>query len=284
MPPPRGNPAQKPRQIQRIGSWSSDGLRALRQVGGAAQHQMLLRARDRHVEDPPLLLLRRDASLGLDALEPCAVHRTAAEPGEAQAHAAVLRDPQRAVVVAAVLAEIGQAHDRELEALRAMHGHHPHRVERLGLERRLALAGLDRVPFREGVDEAAQVAALVRLVLARHPHQLADVGHPARATRAAPAGGGRSPVSVTARSISVSSDTWPAILRSASKRSANAARRGRSSAGSCVEQLGVGLAAPAPERGAQRPPRVATQAPRPQADQRHARRARAPRAARRARE
>ena len=53
----------------------------------------------------------------------------------------------------------------------------PHRVERLGLERRLALARLERVALGDGVDEAAQVAALVGLVLARHPHQLAHVRH-----------------------------------------------------------------------------------------------------------
>ena len=86
-----------------------------------------------------------------------------------------------AVVLAAVLAEVGHAHDRELEALRAVDGHQPHRVERLGLERRLALARLDHVALGHGVDEAAQVAALVGLELARHPHQLAHVRHPARA-------------------------------------------------------------------------------------------------------
>ena len=59
-----------------------------------------------------------------------------------------------------------------------MDGHQPHRVERLGLQRRLALARLDGVALGERVDEAAQVAALLGLVLARHPHQLAHVGHP----------------------------------------------------------------------------------------------------------
>ena len=244
---------------------------------------MLLRARDRHVEDPPLLLLRRHASLGLDALEPCAVHGAAAEPGQAQAHAAVLRDPQRAVVVTAVLAEIGQADHGELEALGAVHGHHPHGVERLRLERRLALARLDRVPFREGVDEAAQVAPLVRLVLARHPHELADVGHAARA-----AGEGQQ-VAVVARERDGAVDQRlqrdlagdpPLRLEAIGKR-----RKARPVLDrQLVEQLGVRLAAAAPERGAQRPPRVAAGGSAPAARSARRRRARGRRVATRERE
>ena len=48
----------------------------------------------------------------------------------------------------------------------------------LGLQRRLALALGDQVALGHEVDEAAQVAALLGLELARHPHQLAHVGHP----------------------------------------------------------------------------------------------------------
>ena len=154
----------------------------LLEIGRAAQDEVLLGARRCDVEDAPLLLLGVELALRLESLEPLAVDG-AAEPGEPQADAAVLRDPQGALVVAALLAEVADADDRELEPLGAMDGHHAHRVERLGLERRLALAGLERVELGERVDEAAQVAALVGLELARHPHQLAHVGHAPDAAR-----------------------------------------------------------------------------------------------------
>ena len=86
-----------------------------------------------------------------------------------------------AVVVAAILAEVGEADHGELEPLGPVHGHHAGRRGCSRLERRLSLPRLDHVALGDGVDEPAQVAALVGLVLARHPHQLAHVRHPARA-------------------------------------------------------------------------------------------------------
>ena len=59
-----------------------------------------------------------------------------------------------------------------------MDRHQPHGVEPVGLERRLALAGLREVLRDREVQEAAQVAALRVLVLARQPHELAQVREP----------------------------------------------------------------------------------------------------------
>jgi hypothetical protein len=149
-----------------------------------------------------------------------------------------------------------------------VHRHHAHRVERLGLERRLALAGLDRVAFRERVDEAAQVAPLVRLVLARHPHELANVGHAARA-----AGQGEQVAVVPGeRDGSVDQRLKRHLSGDPALRLEAVRERGEAGpvlGGQLVEQLGIGLAAAAPQRGAQRPPRVASEAARPQADQRN---------------
>ena len=90
-----------------------------------------------------------------------------------------------AVVVAPLLAQIGDCDERELEALRPVDGHQPDRIEILGLERGLALALLDQVALGDEVDEAAHVAPGVGLVLAREAHQLADVRHPPVAGAAA---------------------------------------------------------------------------------------------------
>ena len=76
-------------------------------------------------------------------------------------------------------------HDhRELEALGAVDRHEPHGVQALGLERGLALARLGQVLPDRVDEEAAQVAALRALVLARQPHQLAQVRQPAVAAGA----------------------------------------------------------------------------------------------------
>ena len=88
-------------------------------------------------------------------------------------------DQQRRAAGAGLAAEVGDADDRELEALGAVDRHQPHGVQALGLERGLALARLGEVA-RGGVgEEAAQVAALGALVLAGQPHQLAQVREPA---------------------------------------------------------------------------------------------------------
>ena len=81
-------------------------------------------------------------------------------------------------------AEVGHGDDRELEPLGRVHGHDPDPVVVLGLGRgdALALVALGEL-LRRG-EEAAQVAALVLLELAREPHQLAHVRHPPAAPRA----------------------------------------------------------------------------------------------------
>ena len=90
---------------------------------------MLLGARGRNVEDAALLLLAGALALRLDLGELRAVHRATAQVGEPQADAAVIRDAQLPVVLAAVLAQVREADHGELEALGTMHGHHPHGVE-----------------------------------------------------------------------------------------------------------------------------------------------------------
>jgi hypothetical protein len=140
---------------------------------------VLLRAGGGDVEDAPLLLLGDLALARLDLGEALAVERlAAAQRRQPQPDHAVVGDAQRPVVVAAVLAEVGHAHDRELQPLGAVDRHQPDRVERLGLERGLALARQRGVALGDRVDETAQVAPLLGLVLARHAHQLAHVGHP----------------------------------------------------------------------------------------------------------
>ena len=97
---------QKLRQIQRIGSVSSAGSGASRGRSRRSEPDAP-RARDGDVEDAPLLLLGCALPLGLDPLEPRAVHGAAPQAGEPQTDAAVLGDPELAVVVAAVLAQVG---------------------------------------------------------------------------------------------------------------------------------------------------------------------------------
>ncbi len=138
---------------------------------------MLPRAGAGDVEDPPLLLLVRLLGLLLQIRHLRAVDPLRPEAGELEAHAPVGGEPQRAVVLAAVLAEVGHADHRELESLGSVDGHDPDGVELLRLERRLPLALLDQVALGDEVDEPAQVTPLVGLILARHAHQLAHVGH-----------------------------------------------------------------------------------------------------------
>jgi hypothetical protein len=110
-----------------------------------------------------------------------------AEALEAQPDAAVVPHPHGLAPGGGRLApEVRDAHDRELQALRPVDRHHAHRVERLALDRRFALAlvagGVGAADERaDEVGEAAQVAPVLRLVLACEPHQLANVGHPPRA-------------------------------------------------------------------------------------------------------
>ena len=101
-------------------------------------------------------------------------------------------DQQRRARAARLAAEVGDADDRELEALGAVDRHQAHGVQALGLERGLALARLGEVAGLGVGEEAAQVAALGALVLARQPHQLAQVREPAVAAGAGERRRGRS--------------------------------------------------------------------------------------------
>ena len=65
-----------------------------------------------------------------------------------------------------------------------MDRHQPHGVEAFGLERRLPLTRLREILADGVAEEPAEVAALRALVLAREPHQLAQVREPAVAAGA----------------------------------------------------------------------------------------------------
>jgi hypothetical protein len=149
-------------------------------VEAAGQDQPLPRAGHRHVEQPPLLL--RLLPL-LEARQPVPVERghelAAADRCEPQADAAVAAQEQLVARGAGLTAEVGHADDRELESFGAVDRHQAHGVESLGLQRRLAFTGLDEILGRGVGDEAAEVRPLRLLVLARQPHELAQVGQPA---------------------------------------------------------------------------------------------------------
>ena len=148
-------------------------------VDAAGQDQPLARARHRHVEEAPLLLgLLLLLELGQSVPVERGHQLAAADRREPQAGAAVAAEQQPVARAAGRAAEVGHADDRELEPLGAVDRHQPHGVEPLGLERRLALARLDQVLRGGEGDEAAQVRALGVLVLAREPHQLAQVRQP----------------------------------------------------------------------------------------------------------
>ena len=57
-----------------------------------------------------------------------------------------------------------------------MHGHHAHRVDGLGLERRLSLARVEDVAFGDGVHEAAR-SRPSSASNSGHAHELSHVGH-----------------------------------------------------------------------------------------------------------
>ena len=145
-------------------------------VGAAREDQQLLGARHRDVEQAALLL-GVGRGVGVGELGPGGRRDrvAAAERGEPQPGGAVVADEQRRARPARLAAEVGDADDRELEALGAVDRHQPHGVQALGLERRLALARLGEVAGLGVGEEAAQVAALGAFVLARQAHQLAQV-------------------------------------------------------------------------------------------------------------
>ena len=148
-------------------------------VRAAGQDQAVAGARHRDVEQPPLLRVLLDRRRGGEPLVGERGHRLAAAGRrQAQPDLAVGADQQAVALARALAAEVGDADDRELEPLGAVDRHQPHRVEPLGLERRLALARRGEVARRGVGEEAVQVAPLRALVLARQAHQLAQVREP----------------------------------------------------------------------------------------------------------
>ncbi len=78
--------------------------------------------------------------------------------------------------------EVGDADDRELEALGGVDRHEPHRLLAAELDRRLRLARVGLELGQRPVDEAADVAPVLRLVGGGEPDHLRHVGqapHPA---------------------------------------------------------------------------------------------------------
>ena len=142
---PRRRPAARPpARSTRSGRPAAVALerRPRLELGGAAQDQPLAGAGHRHVEQPALL-----ARLGRVPLlaERRVVERRLA-PAGARARPAAARSGRRGRPASSrrrhreAAAEVGDAHDLELEPLGAVDRHQPHRVERLALDRRLALA------------------------------------------------------------------------------------------------------------------------------------------------
>ena len=154
----------------------------LAQARGAAEDQALLGARHRHVHHAPLLGLvgrRRSASI---ASKSSAVTLRAVDADEAQADALAADEEVRRAEVAPA-AEVGDDHDRELEALGGVDRHQPHGVEAAEVDRRVGLARLGLELGGGQVDEAAHVAPAARLEGGRQPQQLVDVGQAPRAAR-----------------------------------------------------------------------------------------------------
>ena len=134
---------------------------------------------------------------------------------------------------------------------------------RLGLERRLSLARVERRRARRRRPRS-RAGRGPRRPRTRAPSASACARWPSAATppRQRRAGDGRSPCAVTARSISVSSDTCVATRRSPSSRST-----------SCREPPPVALGQEHPSSSSSgsrdRPPDVAVHSPSAQPDQRH---------------
>ena len=154
----------------------------------AAEQQPGTSAACRHVGQPPRFLGVGIGGLVVQLPVAGDVERTGPGAGEPQADPGcrgLLRaalgiegQPQGGRLAAAgeLAAEIGDGDAVELQALCRVHGHHPDPGVILGRHRRLGLAIGERGPRGGLIEEAAQVPALVRLVLAGDPDQLEQVG------------------------------------------------------------------------------------------------------------
>ena len=167
--------------------------------------------------------------------------------GEAQADAVVLHEQLRGPLVGGT-AEVGHAHDRELQTLGGVDAHQADRVA-VGQRRRVGLARAFLVlQVGDVVEEPPQVAALALLEAARQAGELVGVGELARLRgRQRRAGRSAEPGCCSAREISS-----PSGRSGARPRSLSANTQKRSSASSSAgarPQLGAG-----PDRQLEGPP------------------------------
>ena len=233
------------RAIQSIGGPPLRGARPLGRVRAAGEDQQLAArgsSRRRRGGAPPRRRLRRPASARRSQ---AAVGIVSPPPSGASRRPAVPSSPTSSggAPAAGLAAEVGDADDRELEALRAVDRHQADGVQALGFERGLALARLGEVAGLGVGEEAAEVAALGAFVLAREAHELAQVREPAVAA------GPRERGQVVAR--------WRRSRARAAPRAARARRaRARRRAAAPIGHV-AGL-----ERG---PEAAAARAPRPRA-------------------
>ena len=200
---------------------------------------------ERDVEHPALLGVGRRAGPRPGARR----QSSAATPSPSretmpQPDAAVRADVEVRRVAGPLAAGVGDADDGELETLGGVDAHQADRVQPLGFDRRLGLGHLGVLAHGHPVEEAAQVATLVGLELARQAQQLAHVGVAARAV----AQGQRVQV-VAARGDRSLDQLVEAVPRQ--RRSARPRTRGRARAGARRRSP----AAPQPGRPSRRRPR-----------------------------
>ena len=102
--------------------------RAAGEIDGAAEQQPLARARHRDVEDPVLLLsLGAAAALAQQLVLQRGFSGPLAQAREAQAHEIAV-DDQIGHAEVRLAPEVGDAHDRELQALGRVHAHQAHGI------------------------------------------------------------------------------------------------------------------------------------------------------------
>ena len=170
-------------------------LRPARERDAAADDQPLLRARRGDVHDAPLLGRGALAGAIAQALVGERLLARAVEPDEPQADLAAGDEQVLVAVGGPLAAEVGDADDRELEALGGVDRHQPHGLDVAELDRRVGLARLGLELGGREIREPADVAAAVALEGGGEPQQLVDVRQAARAA------GERQDVQVVGRRI-----------------------------------------------------------------------------------
>ena len=259
LEPPRRCRRAAPARATRSGA---PGDRQRLELGRAAHDQPLARPRHRDVEQAALLARPRPAA----APRRSAVVVRAPDSrlrcpgcGQAQPEAPVAPDPhQLGAPDRGAAAEVGHADDRELEPLGAVDRHQPHRVERLALDRRLALPRADAARRTARLRRARGSRAgrgRRGLVLARQPHQLAHVGQPPLAAGHREHAPGRSRWRRSTRSIS-SLDARCGAAAARPRTTPRTRQLRASSALQLVEAGSVGLAR-SPHQGSRPRPRPA---------------------------